>query len=48
VVSQENFKSMSRRLTIALIVIGALILGLAARGGGTWLAQKVRVMHGGH
>ena len=39
---------MSRKFTIVLVVIGVLILGAAARGGGSWLAHKVRVMHGGH
>ena len=39
---------MPRKSTVVLIVIAILVLAVAARGGGTWLAQKVRVMHGGH
>jgi len=39
---------MSRRATVVLIVLGVLVLGAAASGGGKWLAHKVRVMHGGH
>lgn len=39
---------MSRKATVVLIVIGVLVLGAAASGGGKWLAHKVRVMHGGH
>jgi hypothetical protein len=39
---------MSRKATIVLLVIAVLILGAAAQGGGKWLIQKVRVMHGGH
>ncbi len=39
---------MSRKATLALIIICALVLGAAASGGSKWLAQKVRVMHGGH
>jgi hypothetical protein len=40
--------SMSRKATLVLIVVGVLVLGAAASGGGKWLAHKVRVMHGGH
>jgi hypothetical protein len=36
---------MSRKSTLVLIVIGVLVLGAAAGGGGKWLAHKVRVMH---
>ena len=39
---------MSRKATLVLIVIGVLVLGAAASGGGKWLTHKVRVMHGGH
>jgi len=39
---------MSRKATIVLIILGVLVLGAAASGGGKWLARKVRVMHGGH
>lgn len=39
---------MPRKSTIVLIVIAVLVLAVAARGGGTWLAQKVRIMHGAH
>lgn len=39
---------MPRKTTLVLIVIGVLVLGAAASGGGKWLAHKVRVMHGGH
>jgi hypothetical protein len=39
---------MPKRSTLALIVIAALVLTAAASGGGTWLAHKIRVIHGGH
>jgi hypothetical protein len=37
-----------KRSTIVLVVLAALVLVAAARGGGSWLAHKIRVMHGGH
>jgi len=39
---------MSRKATLVLIVVGVLVLGAAASRGGKWLAQRVRVIHGGH
>jgi hypothetical protein len=39
---------MSRKATLVLAIIGVLVLGAAASGGGKWLAHKVKVMHGGH
>jgi len=39
---------MSRKATVVLVILGVLVLGAAATGGGKWLAHKVRVMHGGH
>ena len=39
---------MPRKSTVVLIVIAVLVLAVAARGGGTWLAQKVRIMHQAH
>jgi len=36
-----------KRSTLILLALGALVLVAAARGGGSWLAHKVRVMHGG-
>lgn len=39
---------MPRRTTLILAAIAAVLLIGATRGGGSWLAHKIRVMHGGH
>lgn len=39
---------MPKKSTLVVIVIAVLVLAVGARGGGKWLAQKVRVMHGAH
>lgn len=39
---------MPRKSTIVLVVLALVVFVAAARGGGTWLIHKVRVMHGGH
>jgi hypothetical protein len=39
---------MRRTATVALILIAALLFVAVARGGGSWLIRKVRVMHGVH
>lgn len=38
---------MSRK-AIAVVIIALLALGATAFGGGRWLVQKIRVMHGAH
>jgi len=39
---------MRRTASVALILIAALLFVAAARGGGSWLIHKIRVMHGVH
>jgi len=39
---------MRRPVAVALLLIGVLLLVAAISGGGSWLIQKVQVMHGIH
>jgi len=39
---------MSKKATIVLAIVAAVLLIAGARGGGSWLTQKIRALHGIH